>query len=212
MVARGARESIARSSERWQGKAEGSADLRKCALPLLQRSIRSSASWRTGLLLGRHRSLLAKMPKPKTKKRNRVKGVASRGFFRRWKWIWIVLLVLLIIPAMQVAVVRFVNPPRTLPMCRVKGFASRGSGSGPRKRASSHATVAVEKKANVLRLRVAVGERRGVLHRLLNQSARAAEAASRGREFRDVSPRSVEANLLRGVFEPGRRSRTRKVS
>jgi membrane peptidoglycan carboxypeptidase len=52
----------------------------------------------------------------KTKPRNRVKGVASRGFFRRGKWIWIVLLVLLLIPAMQVAVVRFVDPPRTLPM------------------------------------------------------------------------------------------------
>jgi monofunctional biosynthetic peptidoglycan transglycosylase len=55
------------------------------------------------------------MPKIKTKKR-RVKGVTSRGFFRRRKWIWIVLLVLLLIPAVQVAVVRFVDPPRTLPM------------------------------------------------------------------------------------------------
>jgi monofunctional biosynthetic peptidoglycan transglycosylase len=53
------------------------------------------------------------MPTPKTKKR-RVKGVASRG--RRRKWILIVLLVLLLMPAMQVAVVRFVNPPRTVPM------------------------------------------------------------------------------------------------
>jgi monofunctional biosynthetic peptidoglycan transglycosylase len=54
------------------------------------------------------------MPRPKP--RNRVKGVASRGFFRRRKWILIVLLILLLIPAMQVAVVRFINPPRTLPM------------------------------------------------------------------------------------------------
>jgi monofunctional biosynthetic peptidoglycan transglycosylase len=58
-----------------------------------------------------------KVPKAKTKKpRNRVKGSGSRGFFRRWKWVWIALLVLLLIPAMQVAVVRFVDPPRTLPM------------------------------------------------------------------------------------------------
>ncbi len=56
------------------------------------------------------------MAKPKTKKRNRAKGVASRGFFRRRKWIWITLVVLLLIPALQVAVVRFVNPPMTLPM------------------------------------------------------------------------------------------------
>jgi hypothetical protein len=46
------------------------------------------------------------MAKAKTRTpRNRVKGVASRGFFRRWKWIWIPLLVLLLIPAMQVAAV-----------------------------------------------------------------------------------------------------------
>jgi membrane peptidoglycan carboxypeptidase len=67
-----------------------------------------------GLRSGGYSSLLAKMAKPKP--RNRVKGLASRGFFRRWKWIWIVLGVLLVIPAMQVAAVRFVNPPRTLPM------------------------------------------------------------------------------------------------
>ena len=46
----------------------------------------------------------------------RVKGVASRGRRRRWKWILILLGILLLIPAMQVAVLRFVNPPRTLPM------------------------------------------------------------------------------------------------
>jgi hypothetical protein len=46
----------------------------------------------------------------------RVKGSASRGFFRRWKWIWIPVVVFLLIPAMQVAVVRFVDPPRTVPM------------------------------------------------------------------------------------------------
>jgi monofunctional glycosyltransferase len=73
-----------------------------------------------GLRSWRRHSLLARMPKTNAKKRrvrvNRVKGSASRGFFRRRKWIWILLLVLLLIPAMQVAVVRFVNPPRTLPM------------------------------------------------------------------------------------------------
>jgi hypothetical protein len=42
------------------------------------------------------------MTKRKTKKRNRVKGVASRGLGRRWKWILILLVVLLLIPAMQV--------------------------------------------------------------------------------------------------------------
>jgi monofunctional biosynthetic peptidoglycan transglycosylase len=65
---------------------------------------------------GRQRSLLAKMPKTKTKKRNRVKGVASRGRGRRWKWVLIPAVVLLLIPAMQVATVRFINPPLTLPM------------------------------------------------------------------------------------------------
>jgi monofunctional biosynthetic peptidoglycan transglycosylase len=66
------------------------------------------------------------MAKPKTKKRNRVKG-ASRGFFRRRIWIWITLVILLIIPAVQVAVVRFVDPPRTLPM-----WIEQVSSSGPK--------------------------------------------------------------------------------
>ena len=51
---------------------------------------------------------------------NRVKGFASRGLR---KWILILLVVLLLIPAMQVAVVRFVNPPRTLPMLIEQGGA-----------------------------------------------------------------------------------------
>src|SRR6266403_2032382 len=80
-----------------------------------------------GLRSGRHRSLLAKMPKPNAKKRRvnrvkdsvsrggtRVKGFASRG--RGKKWILVLVVVLLLIPAMQVAVVRFINPPWTLPM------------------------------------------------------------------------------------------------
>ena len=60
----------------------------------------------------------------KKKPRTRVKGVPSRHGESvqrrtrgRWKkWILIGLAVLLLIPAMQVAVVRFVNPPVTLPM------------------------------------------------------------------------------------------------
>lgn len=60
------------------------------------------------------------MAKTNAKKRRvRAKGSASRG---RWKrWTLIVLVVLLLIPAMQVAVVRFVNPPRTLPMLLEQG-------------------------------------------------------------------------------------------
>src|SRR6184192_848131 len=73
-----------------------------------------------GLRSGRYRSLLAKMPKPKPRKTLRprgpagVKRSASRG--RGKKWVLLLLVVLLLIPAMQVAVVRFVNPPWTLPM------------------------------------------------------------------------------------------------
>jgi hypothetical protein len=46
--------------------------------------------------------------------RPRVKRSTSRGVAK--KWILVVLVVLLLIPAMQVAVVRFINPPWTLPM------------------------------------------------------------------------------------------------
>jgi len=68
------------------------------------------------------------MPKPNAKKRrvNRVKGFASRG--RGKKWILLLLVVLLLIPAMQVAVVRFVNPPRTLPMLIDQGSAMFSKG------------------------------------------------------------------------------------
>jgi monofunctional glycosyltransferase len=51
------------------------------------------------------------MPKPKPRKRLR-----PRGFFGRWRWVLIPVVVLLLIPAMQVATVRFINPPLTLPM------------------------------------------------------------------------------------------------
>jgi len=65
---------------------------------------------------------VAKMPKPNA----RVKRSASRG---RWKkWILILLVVLLVIPAMQMAVVRFINPLLTLPMLIEKAgamFSSR---------------------------------------------------------------------------------------
>jgi len=57
--------------------------------------------------------LLAKMPAPKRKK-PRVKGSASRG--RGKKWILVLLAAVLLIPAIQVAVVRFINPSWTLPM------------------------------------------------------------------------------------------------
>jgi monofunctional biosynthetic peptidoglycan transglycosylase len=70
------------------------------------------------------------MPKTRTKTR-RVKGSASRGRSRRWKWVLIVLVVLLLIPAMQVAVVRFINPPWTLPMLIDQGSAMFSSTPKP---------------------------------------------------------------------------------
>src|SRR6266853_4817979 len=101
---------------------------RKKASPHAAPSSRSAAARHdNGLRAGRHRSLLARMPKPNAKKRrvNRVKGSAPRGHARvkgfasrgrGKKWILLLLVVLLLIPAMQVAVVRFINPPWTLPM------------------------------------------------------------------------------------------------
>jgi hypothetical protein len=89
----------------------------------------------SGLRSARHRSLLAKMPKPKPRKKLRprgpagVKGSASRG--RGKKWILILLVVLLFIPAMQVAVVRFINPPLTLPMLIDQGSAMFSSTPKP---------------------------------------------------------------------------------
>jgi nitrate reductase NapE component len=113
------------------------------------------------------------MPTPNAKKRrvNRVKGFAARG---RWKkWILLLLLAFLLIPVMQVAVVRFI---------RVKGFAPRGCRG--------------RNRADVLRVHLAVGERFRFLRWLLNQPARAVEAASRRRELCYISSRSVEAYLL----------------
>src|SRR5436190_8199256 len=94
---------------------------RKKASPHAAPSSRSAAARHdSGLRSGRHRSLLAKMPKPNAKKRRvnrvkdsvsrgrtRVKGFASRG--REKKWILVLLVILLLIPAMQVAVVRFIR-------------------------------------------------------------------------------------------------------
>lgn len=75
---------------------------------------------------GRLRGLLAQMPKAKAKKqKSGAKRSASRGFFGRRKWIWIPLLALPFVPAMQVAVVRFVDPPRTVPMW-IEQVASSG--------------------------------------------------------------------------------------
>jgi monofunctional biosynthetic peptidoglycan transglycosylase len=102
---------------------------RKKASPHAASSSRYAAARQdSGLRSGRHRSLLAKMPKPNAKKRrvNRVKGFASRG--RGKKWILVLLVVLLLIPAMQVAVVRFVNPRWTLPMLIDQGGAMFSSG------------------------------------------------------------------------------------
>src|SRR5437899_4883052 len=71
------------------------------------------------------------MPKPKPRKTlrprggARVKGFASRG--RGKKWILLLVVVLLLIPAMQVAVVRFINPPLTLPMLIDQGGAMASS-------------------------------------------------------------------------------------
>src|SRR5471032_697096 len=53
--------------------------------------------------------------------RTRVRGVASNG--RGKKWILLLFVALLLIPAMQVAVVRFINPPLTLPMLIDQGSA-----------------------------------------------------------------------------------------
>src|SRR5471030_434818 len=83
-------------------------------------TVRQQALENRVLRSGRHRSLLAKMPKPKAKKR-RVKEFASRGLAK--KWILLLLVVFLLVPAMQVAVVRFVNPPLTLPMLVDQGSA-----------------------------------------------------------------------------------------
>jgi monofunctional glycosyltransferase len=91
------------------------------SLTMMTDSLHARNSNHDGLRSGRHRSLLAKMPKPiahvkgsAPRAHARVKRSASRG--RRKKWILILLVVLLLIPAMQVAVVRFINPPWTLPM------------------------------------------------------------------------------------------------
>src|SRR4029453_15041115 len=88
------------------------------ALRRLQVAIRDSTSSRR-VALGRHRSLLAKIPMPKAKKRKSS---------RLRKWILLLLVVLLLIPAMQVAVVRFINPPLTLPMLIEQGSAKFSSG------------------------------------------------------------------------------------
>jgi hypothetical protein len=113
---------------------------------------------------------------------------ASRGRTRTCKkWIVILLVALLLIPAMQVALVRF----------RVKGFASRGSPG--------------TKQANVLRLRVAFNEGQWVLHWFLDGSAFAVEAASGQRELCYISSRSVEAHLLRGLHRARRCRRPRKI-
>src|SRR5262249_9372262 len=64
--------------------------------------------------------LLAKMPAPKAKKPK------SK---RPWKkWMLVLLAAFLVIPAMQVAMVRFINPPWTLPMLIEQGGTMFSSG------------------------------------------------------------------------------------
>jgi monofunctional glycosyltransferase len=84
-------------------------------------SLHSHNSKYNGLRPGRHR-VSWRMPTPKAKKRK------SK---RPWKWTLLVLVVLLLIPAMQVAVVRFINPPWTLPMLLDQGGAMFSSGPTP---------------------------------------------------------------------------------
>jgi monofunctional glycosyltransferase len=88
-------------------------------------SLHSHNSNHDGLRSGRHRGLLARMPESKPRKPR--KRLRPRGFFGRWKWVLIPVLALLLIPAMQVAVVRFVNPPLTLPMLIDRGSAMLSS-------------------------------------------------------------------------------------
>lgn len=59
------------------------------------------------------RGLLAKMPAPKSKKS---KPRKSKSEHPRRKWLLVLLVAFLLIPAVQVATVRFINPPWTLPM------------------------------------------------------------------------------------------------
>ena len=64
--------------------------------------------------------LLAKVPAPKAKK-----SKAKKPKYKRpWKkWTLVLLVAFLLIPAMQVAVVRFIHPPWTLPMLLDRGGA-----------------------------------------------------------------------------------------
>jgi monofunctional biosynthetic peptidoglycan transglycosylase len=69
--------------------------------------------------------LLANMPAPRAKKPKAKKSKAKRP----WKkWMLILFVVFLLIPAMQVAMVRFINPPWTLPMWLEKTGAMFSSG------------------------------------------------------------------------------------
>ncbi|MDQ6625651.1 MAG: hypothetical protein M3Y69_05850, partial [Verrucomicrobiota bacterium] len=48
-------------------------------------------------------------------------------FASRWKWLLLSFAALLALPPIQVATVRFINPPRTLPML-IEGQAATFSG------------------------------------------------------------------------------------
>ncbi len=63
--------------------------------------------------MGQSGNFMAKASKtPRSKKRKLTRG---------WRWLLLVLVALLLIPVLQVAVVRFVDPPRTLPMLLEQG-------------------------------------------------------------------------------------------
>ncbi len=63
-----------------------------------------------------------------TSKKPRAK---QRKLSRGWKWFLLLLAALFLIPALQVAVVRFVNPPRTLPMLLEEGGQMFARGPKP---------------------------------------------------------------------------------
>ncbi len=55
-------------------------------------------------------------------------GGKKRKLARRWKWVVLSLALLLLVPALQVTAVRFIDPPRTLPMLLEQGAELFSSG------------------------------------------------------------------------------------
>lgn len=52
---------------------------------------------------------------------HKISGAKKQRSAGHWKWLLIPLAILLLIPGLEVAAVRFVNPPRTLPMLIEQG-------------------------------------------------------------------------------------------